>query len=540
MADTKKPIGAADFYGLVNEDSSPKKTTKISSETFASALQNAPKEEGMPWSDVAVKAVTNIPESGLNFAKDLYESIIHPQQTAEGAIDLLRGGLAKIIPKSMQDPRQQANIERGEKAVNAVADFFKERYGSAEKFKTALANDPVSVASDLSMVLSAGGTGVSSYGKLANKAFPGSKVAKAVETAGSTISTAGDYLNPLTAAGKVAATVGKPLLGMTTGVGSENIANAAKAGFQGDRTFVEQMRKQAPMNEPLDNARHNLNVMRQKRSNAYRSGMSDVSKDKTILDFADIEKAVDDAEKSISYGSKIKDDVAFKHLQEMKGEIADWKSADPTIYHTPEGLDALKQRIGAINNRIPYEEANSNRVGSHVYNSIKDTISTQAPKYAEVMGDYSQASDTLQEIEKALSLGNRASADTALRKLQSLTRNNVNTNYGNRLSLAQQLEAEGGKPFINALSGQAMSSPTARGLAGSVENLTAIGGLAHPAVWGALPFQTPRVVGEGLYAGGRAARGVSDVANSIGLNPTNANALADLLYIGEQNRQEGK
>lgn len=290
------------------------------------------------------------------------------------------------------------------------------------------------------------------------------------------------------------------------------------------------------MTQPLDDARANLNVMRQKRSSAYRSGMTDISSDKSVLNFDDINNTLDEAKKSISYGSKVKDDVANDWLQKIKDEVNDWQNSDPEIYHTPEGLDALKQRIGAINNRIPYEEANANRIGSNVYNSIKDTISNQAPKYSEIMKDYSDASDSIQEIEKALSLGNRASADTALRKLQSLTRNNVNTNYGNRLSLAQQLEAEGGRPFINALSGQALSSGTARGLAGGIENLTALGGFANPAYWAALPLQTPRIVGETLYGGGRAASGLSRAAKGIGLTAPKATALADLLNVNQQSQ----
>jgi hypothetical protein len=49
-----------------------------------------------------------------------------------------------------------------------------------------------------------------------------------------------------------------------------------------------------------------------------------------------------------------------------------------------------------------------------------------------------------------------------------------------------------------------------------------------------IPFQTPRVVGEGLYLGGRGARKLSDIADVTGLNPRNANALADLLYTDQQ------
>jgi hypothetical protein len=252
------------------------------------------------------------------------------------------------------------------------------------------------------------------------------------------------------------------------------------------------------------------------------------------LEFNDIDKALADATKEVTFNGKIKDDAAFLHLRKLEQEISDWKASHPDTYHTPEGLDALKQRLGAINQELPYEARSAGRVGKNVYDAVKSTISRQAPKYSEVMSDYANASDNISEIERALSLGNRASADTALRKLQSLTRNNVNTNYGNRLDLAKQLEMEGGRPFISALSGQALSSPTARGLAGGVEGMTALGALANPYTLAAIPFQTPRLVGEGLYAGGRAASGLSNIADVTGLNPRNANALADLLYTEQQ------
>jgi len=64
------------------------------------------------------------------------------------------------------------------------------------------------------------------------------------------------------------------------------------------------------------------------------------------------------------------------------------------------------------------------------------------------MREYSVASEQIREIERALSLGKGASVDTAMRKLQSLMRNNVQTNYGSRTKLAQQLETAGGQEFM--------------------------------------------------------------------------------------------
>jgi hypothetical protein len=534
MADNKS-ISANDFLSLIKEGEPVSGQTPISAQNFASAFETTPEESKLSWMDVPVQAITNVPSSALKFGKGLVEAVSHPIETGKNVLDIAAGGLKNITPKTIADlidriDQHPEAINQAVQKANEVGKFYKERYGSSEGFKQALASDPVGVASDIASLFSGGEMVAAKLGA------PASVV--------SGLKTAGNIANPITASAQVAKTVGKPLLGMTTGTGPENIANAAKAGFTGDESFVQQLRGQAPMTQPLENAKHNLNAMRHNKSNEYRSGMHDISQDKTILEFKDINNAIQKAKDEVKYGTKIKDDVAHEHIKKIEEEVKDWEKSDPAIYHTPEGLDALKQRIGNLNQGVPYEQQNANRVGGNLYNSIKDTISTQAPKYSDVMKNYSEASDQIQEIEKALSLGNRASADTALRKLQSLTRNNVNTNYGNRLSLAQQLEAEGGKPFINALSGQALSSTTARGLAGTLEGATGIASFANPAYLAALPLQTPRLVGETLYAGGRAGKKATDLAEKINkysnvkVNPKNINTLANLLNANEKIKEE--
>jgi len=536
MGDEKKPVSADDFIKSIRGGRAEIQQTPITAENFRSVIKNTAPPEGKSWADVATQAYANAPQSALNFATGLYESITNPKQTLSSISDLMQAGLSKVVPESMIDPNAKPAIGRGKVAGQAMAEHFKERYGSAEGFKEALAKDPVGVASDISTVLSMGSGFAGAYGKFAELGSTPltSQIAKGARTTEKALETAAKYTNPLTAVTSTAGLVGKPLLGLSTGTGAENIANAAKAGFQGDKSFVENLRGEVPMSKALDDAKHNLNVMRQNRNNAYRSGMVDISNDKSILSFDDIDKAIAKAKKEVVRGKIIKDEKAFEHLNKIEDKINEFKNGAPDAYHTPEGLDDLKQAIGNINQDLPFNLTNANRVASDIYNSVKGTIVKQAPKYSEVMKDYAESSDQLSQIERGLSLGQRASVDTALRKLQSLTRNNVNTNYGNRLDLAKQLEAEGGRPFINALSGQALSSPTARGLAGGVEGMTALGALANPYTLAAIPFQTPRLVGEGLYAGGRAAKGLSNVADVTGLNPRNANALADLLYTDQQ------
>jgi len=539
-------ITSDDLYNIINggkNKASAQPSVTSNSENLYNLINGEKVEkESTPWSDVLTRAITNVPKSATEFGRNIYEAVTNPLDTIEGVARLAVGAGHSLKPEHIASWMDHSNwdpedLAKSVQTAKAVGDLYKSRYGSSEGFKEAVATDPVGVASDVAALLSGGSSLASKTGiieKSANLAKQAGVPEKAIQMAG----TVAENVNPVTATGNVVSAVGKPLLGSLTGVGPENIANAAKSGFAGDTSFVNQMRGNAPINAPLDAARSNLAIMRENKNNTYRSGMTDITGDKSVLSFNDIDSALQKAKDSISFKGKAKDDVALHNLDELSKEINAWRNLNPAEYHTPEGLDALKQRIGAITNRIPYEEANSNRIGGDVYNSVKDTISAQAPKYAEVMKDYHEASDTIKEIEKALSLGNKASADTAMRKLQSITRNNVSTNYGQRLSLAQQLEQEGGKPFINALSGQAMNSSTARGLAGTVENASTLAGLVNPAFWAAIPFQTPRLVGEALYAGGRGAKAISKLSKKTGLTSEKANALSDLLQNINKAKEE--
>ena len=527
--EVKPSMTADDLYSLIKGPAETKPTQALSSESLFNLMQNAPKEEGMGWGDVAAQAYQNVIPSGIEMGKNIYGAIRHPITTAGSILDLATGGIHNLMPEDVARwiDAHDTDPEATKKAVetaNAVGKFYKERYGSSEGFKKALAQDPVGVASDISALLTGGATIAGKVGA----------PAKAVAT----LEKAADVTNPILAVSKGTAAVGKTGLGLLTGTSPETIAQSAKSGWLNDNDFWRHVKGEGELTEPLDNARFNLNQMKINKSNEYRSGMTDISKDKSVLDFNDIDQTLKNAKDSLSYKGKIKDDEAFKVFNELENEIAKWKKTNPAEYHTPEGLDALKQRIGAITNRIPYEELNSNRIGKDIYNSVKDTISKQAPTYSKVMSDYTEASEQIREIEKALSLGGKASADTALRKLQSLTRNNVSTNYGQRLNLAQQLEQEGGKPFISMLAGQALSSPTARGLAGAGELATVLGSFYNPVALGALPFQTPKLVGMSLYKAGQAGAKLGDIGTKAGITATRANTLSSILNAIKRTKEE--
>jgi len=173
--------------------------------------------------------------------------------------------------------------------------------------------------------------------------------------------------------------------------------------------------------------------------------------------------------------------------------------------HTAEGLDALKQRLDALYPESPMQKQ-AQRAITSVRNTVKDTIVAQDKNYAKTMKAYEESLGLEREIERALSLGDRASADTAIRKLQSLTRNNANTSFAYRKELADALTKQGGAELMPALSGQALSSWTPRGLAGqgTALGIGATGALSlNPTAAALLPLTSPRLVGLGAYGAGK-------------------------------------
>jgi hypothetical protein len=320
---------------------------------------------------------------------------------------------------------------------------------------------------------------------------------------------------PVAAAALRGATnIGKQMLGGTTGVGGEAIGQAFQAGKQGGQaaqSFRENLRGQADMGDVLATAKQNLDVMGQQKQAAYRSGMANIKADKTVLDFADVDKALNDALNVATYKGQVKNPEAASALQKIQQQVEQWKSLDPAEFHTPEGLDALKQSISGVLESIPFEQKTARLATGKVYDAVKGTINKQAPEYAKVMKDYSEATDLINEIQQSLIGGKRSTAESSMRKLQSLMRNNVNTSYGYRGDLARELEQAGGQQIMPALAGQAMQEWTPRGIQRAAAG-TGTAGLALtgnvPAAAGMAALSSPRLVGEAAYGAGRMAGAV--------------------------------
>jgi len=519
----------------------------------------AEKSKPMGYGEMVGQAITNIPSSAGNLASGLYHAVTNPVQTVSGIMDVAAGGLQNAMPKSVVDfvNKFESNPEAAQRAViaaNEAGGALKQRYGSVEGIKNTIATDPVGAMADLSTLITGVG-GLARGGAIGFNAIPKSvpsiKTVSGLNTAADILGKAADVTNPINAmvklpskAYELAGALTKQGLALKTGVGTEPITQAVKAGQEGNATFLENMRGQVPITQVLDDAKTNLAKMNLEKQAEYRSGMGNVKSDTSVLDFTGIDKAIKDAENMAYFKGKVKDKTAATVLDDIKTKVADWKKSDPAEYHTPEGMDNLKQSLWEDFGKLGQEEKTAYSAGKQVYDAVKKEISNQAPEYSKVMKNYTEATEQIKEIERALSLGQKASADTAIRKLQSLMRNNVNTNYGQRLELAKQLEAMGGNEMMPALAGQALNEFTPRGLQRATAAPEAFlaygaGGPALAAV--DLAASSPRFVGEAAYKYGQMANAlnkakqpISNISNKIPISPQQAR-LAALLAAQSNN-----
>lgn len=475
-----------------------------------------PASPGKPWADVPGEALRNLPASAGNFLSALVHPILHPIDTANALGGIAAGVINKTgRPGDLRrewdpEPTPQEIDKRAaiEAPANAVGKFFADRYGTVEGFKNALATDPVGVAADAATVLSGG------------SALPG--------RAGSMIGTAARAIDPVTQGinalkvtgnltGKTVEKLTSNALGATTGAGAVSVRAAGRAGREGGETaatFRQNMRGQVPVSDVVDTAKDALAQMRAERGSAYRAGMADLSKDKTVMEFAPIDTAVDKAAQVGSFKGVTVEPRAQAIVAEMRETVEQWKQLDPIEYHTPEGIDALKRTLANIRDATQFHTPE--RVAAdRIYKAVRDEIVEQAPGYSKIMEAYQQASDKLNETTRTLSLGEKASGDTAARKLLSATRNNVQTNYGQRQRLINALaEIEPSLPY--QIAGQGMNALLPRGL---VARLAAMSSAPVNAL--ALPVFSPRLVGEAAYYAGRGTGIAERGANALRITERN-------------------
>lgn len=462
-------------------------------------------------SDIPGQAIQNAPADAMNALTGMYEAVRHPAQTGQNMLRLANGGIANIPgvqgfndwaeSVGIASPRDKSAEQQDQELATKVGQSYKQDYGGWENIKHTLATKPVSALLDASTVL--GGTGAMLKAPmLGTKA---AKIGNAVTKTGNLINPTNAVTKPIGATSKLAA----QLIGVSTGSGGDSIKEAFSAGSRGGsyaKSFRDNMRGHEPQDAVIGDAMNAISKIVDDRRNEYNKNMAATKANKAVLDYTPIEDAMQKLTDSLFHGPVSTTDKASLKLAKEVGEsIDEWKKHYPNP--TAEDLDRLKIKIDKLKPNWTQETGDQGRVIATMYNAVKNEIMAKEPTYAKTMKAYEESKAVQTEIEKALSLTKGASKDTTLRKLQSVLRNNVNTNYGSRSDNVKKLEATGAAPNIMAkLAGQSLNSVTPRGLSRIAALLMTGGGIGFsPSLLATLPLSSPRLMGEMAHLLGRSS-----------------------------------
>ena len=454
------------------------------------AMKSYAQEKPLGLGEMAIGAVTNIPQSAERFGENVVQPFIHPVETAKNI-----GRIGLGVSEKLQGIPATSPTGSHERYADAIWEEIKQRYGGWENIKHTIADDPVGFVADISSIFT-GGEMLGLRGA----------------------ATAARLTDPINIAAKTAKAAAKAptqILGGYTGMGAEGLRQArlaAKEGGAVQEAHLENLRN--PELAPLivGRARAAFDQIKEERSTQYLQDKARFTQSQKQLSFDDIDKAINKAHAVEQFeGRNISDIGGVKKYpsdvvkEDIENLVANWKveaKSNPRL-QTIAGFDALKKAIGKIKDAQPFNTP-ERAVADRIYGAVRGTIVKMDPEYAQAMERYEKGSDLLKQLEKTLSMGRKATDDTALRKLLSTTRSNVNTNFGERLRLAEELNKRD-PTILPALAGQAGSSFVPRGLAALIpagvgavgaasEGLSAV--LKNPKVIGTLLASSPRLWSE--------------------------------------------
>ena len=313
------------------------------------------------------------------------------------------------------------------------------------------------------------------------------------------------------------------VLGMTTGAGKNPLRIAYETGKQGTKqevdAFLKGIQGNASPQSLVQRANNALKQIQKGVSLEYQANKTKLKTDKNQIGFDEIDTVLDDIAQQGKFGDEVISESTVAIQKKISDIVNKWKNLDPKKYHTPEGIDALKRKIGDLYDGTQ-PGTQERLVVDKVYDSIGQTIRKNAPIYDEMMQSYAEGKALIREIQDTLSLKDKKSVDTQFRKLTSILRDGVNANFGERFNLAQRLNQLDPTLFPE-LAGESLKAYVPSGIqravgSGNLGLSAYAGSLLDPITLSTLGAQSPKIVGRGAFELGKGVRGVQNLTQQIG------------------------
>lgn len=377
------------------------------------------------------------------------------------------------------------------------------------------------------------GTGATSgYGIDVASSLAGGKTGKEAlkPGLGTTLGTAIPLASPIT---RTLARGTGETLGVTTGTGYGVIKEAYNASLAGGdklKSFTDSLRGRISPDSIVQEARDSLGTIVAERRNNYQRQLTQIAKDTTQLNIAPIintlkeqlgkfrigvtEEGLDFSRSAIRF-----DKVAQSDVQTIYSEMRTFgtQAGDRTAI----GVDSLKQALGDLYS----PSSNVRALVTSVKKSTRDVLSN-IKGYDQLAKNYGDLTDTINEIQRGLSLGDKAAVDTAYKKLTSSLR----LNNEQRREMIQELDIASGGALSSKIAGEQMGQILPRGIMRPLGGIGALGALGSGV--GILPLlkfaaiASPRAVGELLRVLGIGVAKSQRLFDAIGGTPAIQTAIA--------------
>ena len=313
-------------------------------------------------------------------------------------------------------------------------------------------------------------------------------------------------------------------LGVSTGTGYGAIKegfNAALAGGKRAEDFQIALRGSTTPEQIVQEAKDSLGKIIQDKRNSYQTQLAEIAKDTTELDISPINNEVksqlnkfgiknnngvlDFSQSTLRFNKSAQTDIQTI-VDEMRGFGS--RSGDRTAV----GVDSLKRAFQDL-----YSPSGEARAFVEGVRKATRKVLDNVPGYNELTSSYQSKNGLIEDIHKALSLGDKASTDTAFRKITTALR----TNNEVRKELIAELDKASGGFLSSKVAGQQLGELLPRGIVKAVGGVGAAGAIAAgslPPVLKAALFTSPRLVGEMINAAGITGRKATHLLNILQKN----------------------
>ena len=494
--------------------------------------------------EMARQAWKSAPRSAYEAGEAFVHPFLHPVETAQNIGALGKGAYSKLAGYAgvEQDPRKK---EMDEAAINAVRDFYANRYGSWRGFKQAVAQDPFGVALDASIPLTLGETALArapgvlgTVGRVAGKAATITDPMRAIPAAtkgiykattkipkvGSFVESAVDTVTGLPAA------AWEKRAGVMPGT-LKTAYQAGKTGAPEYAPFVEQMRSQAPRTDVVNMINDALEAEKQANIQNFMQTRQAILANQAPADYTRIDRALSDARSSIQHGG-ISGQYAHAEtaLDDIGGIIDQYKSGN---LNSLEDLDKLRT---TVNEKLDMYGGNAKakQVLMQVKDAIKGTIGARSQEYLDLLDDAEKSMDAMKAFRFAV--GNPGAIPE--KQLQKIIGSLKNKDKKNILDKIIQMNPEidaALKGMSASAKGQAsLTDLILYGLGYATSGHLAGAGLAAAG----LASESPRLLGELGYRTGVGVRKVAPIVEKAAPLSPFMQELGKLEQRKERDRQK--